>query len=305
MVRIEEDKKTLGLSFNNMASSAKVYYAGEEPELPKQEAKKEETKPKGTCSGKTVFDNKGCRDITDANTCKNKKNLFGVHMCNWKEGFQNRNDTENFENKLDVLTMIVDFEPADENNIFEVSESVVLSELSFYVNQYEGLLSDDQVKDATDLLGNLGEINNGLPCGWHYDKETGQAGGYFSDILNDTDWQTSNPELYASLSKYVCPSYLPVCTGQRTTGIVPGKCVTFKENCNNKIVDDIMGYERVDYSTVKRKTDETIKYENIIQNLANREVLTDTIEKLKDVLENPSIETFENENNDLTIVNFT
>ena len=60
-----------------------------------------------------------------------------------------------------------------------------------------------------------------------------------------------------------------------------------------------MGYERVDYSTVKRKTDETIKYENIIQkNLANREVLTDTIEKLKDVLENPSIETFENENND-------
>ena len=35
------------------------------------------------------------------------------------------------------------------------------------------------------------------------------------EIINDPEWQKENPELYKTLSKYICPHYLPVCTGQR------------------------------------------------------------------------------------------
>ena len=148
---------------------------------------------------------------------------------------------------------------------------------------------------ASELLGGLGNVNNGVPCGWHYNEETGEAAGYFSEILNDKDWQRDNEELYNSLSKFICPSYMPVCTGQRRSGIVPGKCITLKDNCNNSVVDRMMGLPERTYDPVKIVDPYEIKYNNVIsKNIANKEVLGETIKKLTDVLDEPSIETFEN-----------
>jgi hypothetical protein len=268
--------------------------------------KKEETKPApapapapapkvGKCVGKDGM------KLTNTNCNKNHgNNPDGCNKdiwCKWVEGFQNRSDTvEDFQNN--ILTLTFEFKSILEDETIRFKDELVLSELEFYTGPYEDIndFTKSRIADyATGLLGNLGAINEGVPCGWHYDEDTGAAGGYFSEILNDQEWQKDNPELYASLSKFICPSYLPVCTGQRTSGIVPGKCVTFKDNCNNNIVDNLMGIERPPWDTTRIVSEKERTYTNVIKkNIANREALTDTIKKLTDVLDEPSIETFEN-----------
>ena len=130
--------------------------------------------------------------------------------------------------KFDTGTISINFDNVDSNAVFDIESSVILSNLTFYTTEYGSMLTTEEVDEyATELVDELGDINSGVPCGWHYNEETGEAAGYFSEILNDPDWQAENPELYTTLSQYVCPSYLPFCTGQRTSGIVAGNCVSF------------------------------------------------------------------------------
>ena len=198
-----------------------------------------------------------------------------------------------------TITIEIQFESVEDDEPVSFKNELILSELSFYIGPYENaneFTEERATEYATDLLSKLGEINNGVACGWHYNEETGGAAGYFSEILNDVEWQNKNPELYTSLSSFICPSYMPVCTGQRRTGIVPGKCITLKDNCNNGIVDNMMGIERPPWDTTKIVDTEGIISASIIKkNIANREALKSTIDKLSYVLDEPSIETFQNE----------
>ena len=273
-----------------------------------QETPEPEPKPiPGVCSGKTAIDKGACEKHTDKSACTGQKNWVGVHQCNWKEGFQNKNDTiETFQNN--TVTLKFEFISSVENETVNFEQELVLSELSFYIGAYDNgneFTKDRANEYATGLLSSLGEINNGVACGWHYNEETGGAKGYFSEILNDKEWQKENPELYTSLSKFICPSYMPVCTGQRRTGIVPGKCISLKDNCNNGVVDNMMGIERPPWDSTEIVSDEEIKYQNIIKkNIANRAALTNTINKLSYILEEPTIETFENAEDNTETCNF-
>ena len=225
----------------------------------------------------------------------------GIQVCEWidDEGFQNKNSDkiiENFQN--DIITLAFEFQSVVENQAIDFQDELVLSELTFYTGPYgnTNTFTDDTAADfASGLVRDLGNINSGVPCGWHYDEETGEAAGYFSEILNDKEWQKDNPELYNSLSKYICPSYLPVCTGQRSSGIVAGKCITLKDDCNNSVVDNMMGLPEKMYDTTTLVDPYEIKYTNVIsKNIANKEALNSTINKLSYVLDEPTIETFEN-----------
>jgi hypothetical protein len=252
-------------------------------------------------------------DLTDKN-CKtnypdvSKKDACNADLwCEWSEGFQNKNDTtETFQNN--TITLEFEFRSYMENETINFKDELVLSELSFYIGPYDNgneFTKDRANQYATDLLSNLGEINNGVACGWHYNEETGGANGYFSEIINDKTWQNENPELYTSLSKFICPSYMPICTGQRRTGIVPGKCISLKDNCNNRVIDNMMGVETNPWDSTGIVDDEEIKYENVIKkNIANRDALTNTIDKLSYIFDEPSIETFENAEDNIETCNF-
>jgi hypothetical protein len=209
-------------------------------------------------------------------------------------------EEDTWDKVLDTLSFTVKFEGINGNEPVNFDEELILSELTLQSNIYDdpNAFTDDKVNLlAKDLSDNLSNINEGVPCGWHYDKETGGAGGYFSEIINDPEWQKDNPELYNTLSKYICPHYLPVCTGQRSSGIVEGKCIKIDDNCNNSIVDSIMGYERSGYDVIKRKSAEEVKYDNVMQkNAANRQMLSDALSRIELVLNEPSIETFQNIN---------
>lgn len=198
----------------------------------------------------------------------------------------------------DTLSFTVEFESIDKNEQVEFDEELISSKLTLQSNIYDdpNAFTDEQLNQmAAAFANNLAEINDGVPCGWHYDESTGGAGGYFSEIINDPEWQKENPELYKTLSKYICPHYLPVCTGQRKSGIVEGKCIKLDDNCNNSIVDGIMGYERSTHDTIKRKRAAEVKYTNVMQkNAANRQMLSDAVSRMKIVLDEPSIETFQN-----------
>ena len=244
------------------------------------------------CSNKGTEGKDVCNDTIGDN---------GIQVCEWieDEGFQNKNSDkilENFQN--DIITLTFEFQSVVENQTIDFTDELILSELIFYTGPYEdtNTFTDDTAADfASGLVGDLGNINSGVACGWHYDEDTGEAAGYFSEILNDKEWQKNNPELYNSLSKYICPSYLPVCTGQRRSGIVAGKCITLKDDCNNSVVDNMMGLPEKTYDTTTLVDPYEIKYTNIIsKNIANKEALNSTINKLSYVLDEPTIETFEN-----------
>jgi hypothetical protein len=261
--------------------------------------------PPGRCErqGTNVKD---CKSKTDKGACTSEKDWLGQTACKWIEGFQNKNNiVENFQNN--IITLVFEFKSIVENQPIEFTDELVLSELIFYTGPYGNNTFTDKTSTsfASGLLGKLGEVNNGVTCGWHYNKETGEAAGYFSDILNDKEWQKDYPELYNSLSKYICPSYLPVCTGQRNSGIVPGKCITLKDDCNNNIVDDMMGLPKRTYASTRIVDPYEIKYKSIIdKNIANKKILRTTIKKLTDALDNPTIETFENAEDSKTSCKF-
>lgn len=237
-----------------------------------------------------------------------KKGDGGVQVCEWieDEGFQNKNTVEHFQN--DIITLTFEFQSVVENQAIEFQDELVLSELMFYTGPYgnTNTFTDDTAADfASGLVGDLGNVNSGVPCGWHYDEDTGEAAGYFSEILNDKEWQKDNPELYTSLSKFICPSYLPVCTGQRSSGIVAGKCITLKDDCNNSVVDNMMELPPRTYEPTTIADPYEVKYTNVItKNIANKEALNSTINKLTYVLDEPTIETFENAEDSETTCNF-
>ena len=235
----------------------------------------------------------------------------GVQVCEWieDEGFQNKNNTiEHFQN--DIITLTFEFQSVVENQAIEFQDELVLSELTFYTGPYgnTNTFTDDTAADfASGLVGDLGNVNSGVPCGWHYDEDDGEvvASGYFSEILNDKEWQKDNPELYTSLSKFICPSYLPVCTGQRSSGIVAGKCITLRDDCNNSVVDNMMGLPPRTYEPTTITDPDEVKYTNVIsKNIANKEALNSTINKLTYVLDEPTIETFENAEDSETTCKF-
>jgi hypothetical protein len=274
------------------------------------------TASSGTCKANRFpnVDAGYCATFATPDTCKGKLDSEyiikgGGNQCIWSEGFQNKNNDkiiENFENNIIKLTF--EFQSVVENQAIDFKEELVLSELRFYTGSHgnTNTFTGDSAADyASGLLGNLGEINNGVACGWHYDEDTGGAAGYFSEILNDKEWQKDNPELYNSLSKYICPSYLPVCTGQRSSGIVAGKCITLKDDCNNGVVDNMMGLPKRTYNTTTLVDPYEIKYTNVIsKNIANKEALKSTINKLTHVLDEPTIETFENTGDSETACKF-
>jgi hypothetical protein len=233
----------------------------------------------------------------------------GVQVCEWNEdeGFQNKNNMiEHFQN--DIITLVFEFQSVVENQALGFQDELVLSELMFYTGPYgnTNTFTDDTATDfASGLVGDLGNVNSGVPCGWHYDEDTGEAAGYFSEILNDKEWQTDNPELYTSLSQFICPSYLPVCTGQRSSGIVAGKCITLKDDCNNSVVDNMMGVPPRTYEPTTIVDPYEVTYTNVItKNIANKEALNSTINKLTYVLDEPTIETFENAEDSETTCTF-
>jgi len=244
-------------------------------------------------------------------TCNDTIGDGGVQVCEWieDEGFQNKNNTiEHFQN--DIITLVFEFQSVVENQAIEFQDELILSELMFYTGPYgnTNTFTDDTAADfASGLVGDLGNVNSGVPCGWHYDEDDGEvvASGYFSEILNDKEWQKDNPELYTSLSKFICPSYLPVCTGQRSSGIVAGKCITLKDDCNNSVVDNMMKLPPRTYEPTTIADPYEVKYTNVIsKNIANKEALNSTINKLTYVLDEPTIETFENAEDSETTCKF-
>ena len=138
-----------------------------------------------------------------------------------------------------------------------------------------------------------------------YNEVTCGANGYYSEIIKEKTWQSENPEVDISVSKSICPSFMHLCTGQRRTGIVPGKCSALKDNCNNRLIDNMMGVETNPWDSTGIVDDEEIKYENVIKkNIANRDALTNTIDKLSYIFDEPSIETFENAADNIENCNF-
>ena len=122
--------------------------------------------------------------------------------------------------------------------------------------------------------------------------------GYYSDVLNDTEWQEAYPELYNTLSKYICPSFCQF-VQDNGNGIVAGNCISLDTNCNNSIVDNLMGIPQRTYDPVNISTEDDEVIENagiVAKNIANHEALSNTISKLLYTFNKPSIETFENAN---------
>ena len=155
------------------------------------------------------------------------------------------------------------------------------------------------VRALEEVLAGSGltvNVNDGIQCGWHYDPETGQAGGYFADTLNSTEFQTSSQTAadYQILKNYICPDYLPTCTGQRATGIVLGKCISTADDCNNQAIDDIIGVEQPTYTSVTVETDPEPVASTLAQrNQYNSQNLQYGLQKMNDILH----EGFENQNN--------
>lgn len=157
-----------------------------------------------------------------------------------------------------------------------------------------------EVRALEDTLAGSGltvDVNEGIPCGWHYDPITGQAAGYFADTLNSTEFQTSSQTAadYQILKNYICPDYLPTCTGQRATGIVLGKCITTEDDCNDGVIDSIIGIEQPTYTsaTVETATDDPVATSLEQKNLYNYQNLQYGITTMSSILH----ENFENANN--------
>jgi hypothetical protein len=191
-------------------------------------------------------------------------------------------------------------------------DEIYLSEITFRISEYNatdvselgtesGTLSATdftaEVRALEDTLAGSGltvDVNGGIPCGWHYDPSTGQAGGYFADTLNSTDFQTNYSEDYGILKSYICPDYLPTCTGQRSTGIVLGKCISTEDDCNNSSIDEIMGIEKPTYSTVTVEPESDPVATTLAQkNQYNSQNLQYGIQTMSSILH----ENFENANN--------
>lgn len=176
------------------------------------------------------------------------------------------------------------FQPYNSDVSVTFSEDVNINEIVFKTDLSSDTVAagidygmDDIVNLFTSGVNDLEtadglvEVNNGVPCGWHYDATTGQAAGYFSETLNDPNWQQTNAADYATLKNYICPSYLPTCTGQLATGIVMGKCISLDDECNSTTMDNIIGVEPPDYST--SDTTETTEYSIDPSSIAEKNLL--------------------------------
>jgi hypothetical protein len=137
------------------------------------------------------------------------------------------------------------------------------------------------------------KLNEGVPCLFHA-GEDGGAAGLYADIVNDPEWQKKNSKFYAYLSKHVCPSYLPTCTGQRSSNIVMGKCVNLEPDCNT-FMDRIMGFEAIPKTVEEDEIKEEYKYIYSLKekNTINRQNLNLAVDTIDEIM-HKSVEDFTN-----------